>query len=466
MQPNYYSKKIQATILNSIGANSFGQILGALYQVLSVPLYINAWNIPLYGQWLLLSTIPGYLAMCDIGLVSAAANEMTILVAKNRHQEALRVFQSIGAIIIFVSFLILLAVSALIFLMPSIFFDDRLIGTQDLSIIVICLSFYSILSLQEGLLNAGFRAGGLYTFSVWLGNIQRVLEVSCVLIALSLKASPAGISILMLLIKALSMLVYKISLSRKVSWLIFGFELIRWQEIRKVTQPALGFMAFPVANIIKNQGIITLIGAMLGVSEIVIFSSVRTICNTGLQLLKIVQHSFWPEVSVAFAKKNIQLIQKINVIICGLAFWLGFLMLIVITLFGNAILVNWTLGEIQVPVLFLLVMCLGNFASGIWSSGSTILMAINYHSRLAFYYLFSTAAILMIMLMLGSGAGLLEYAALSTSIELFLTFIVLRQTLPIVHQSFWAFAKDMMLFPVSIYQLTLNFKCTSRNTHK
>jgi hypothetical protein len=41
---------------------------------------------------------------------------------------------------------------------------------------------------------------------------------------------------------------------------------------------------------------------------------VRTICNSGLQILKIIQHSCWPEVSSAFAKKNIQLIQKMNVL--------------------------------------------------------------------------------------------------------------------------------------------------------
>ena len=100
MQPDHNSKKLQATILNSIGANSLGQVLGALYQILAVPLYINAWGVSLYGQWLLLSTIPGYLAMSDIGFVSAAANDMTILASKNQQHQALKVFQSIWALIL------------------------------------------------------------------------------------------------------------------------------------------------------------------------------------------------------------------------------------------------------------------------------------------------------------------------------------------------------------------------------
>ncbi len=461
MQPHHNSKNIQATILNSIGANSFGQILGLFYQILAVPLYINTWGISLYGQWLLLSTIPGYLAIGDIGFVSAAANDMTILTAKNQHYQALKVFQSIQAMILSISILVLMAIVGLILLMPSLFSQSRLIDAQDFSIIVFCLSAYSLLALQEGLLNAGFRAGRLFTFSLWLGNIQRIVEVGSILTALVFKWSPVEISILMLLIKVISLAICKICLSKRVPWIHFGFSHASWLEIRRLMQPAFSFMAFPAANAIKNQGTITLIGAMLGASEVVIFSSVRTICNSGLQLVKIIQHSCWPEVSSAFAKKNIQLIQKMNVLICGLAFWLGLLILFGLLLFGNTILTYWTLGEIQAPFLLLLVMCLGNFAAGIWSGGSTIMMAINHHSRLGIYYLLSTISMLSVVLFLGQRLGLLEYAAIASAIEIFLVIVVLGQTLSMIHQSFWVFTKDIITLPVYLINATLNSKLMS-----
>jgi O-antigen/teichoic acid export membrane protein len=462
VQSDHNSKKLQSTILNSIGANSFGQVLGAMYQILAVPLYINAWGVSLYGEWLLLSTIPGYLAMSDIGFVSAAANDMTILASKNQHHQALKVFQSIWAMILAISGVVLIGVLVLFLFMPSIFAQSSLIDEQDFSIIIFCLSAYSLLALKEGLLNAGFRAGGLYGFSVWLGNLQRIAEVGSILTALACQWSPVEIGILMLSVKGFSLAVYTFCLSRKVTWIHFGFHLTSWVEIRRIIHPALGFMAFPVANAIKNQGTITLIGVMLGVSEVVIFSSVRTICNAGLQLLKIVQHSFWPEVSTAFAKQNIQLIQKMNMLICGLAFWLGLLILFGLLLFGNTILIHWTLGKIQVPMLFLLVMCLGNFAAGIWSGGSTILMAINLHSRLGVYYLLSTVFMLVIVLLLGEHLSLLGYAALTAVTEIILAMIVLGQTLPLIHQSFWVFTKDIISLPKYFVQSTLNSKLISR----
>jgi len=355
----------------------------------------------------------------------------------------------------------LMTIVGLILLMPSLFSQSSLIGTQDLSIIVFCLSAYSLLALQEGLLNAGFRASGLFTFSLWLGNIQRIVEVGSILSALVFKWSAVEISILMLVIKSISLTVSKIYLSKRVPWIHFGFNHVSWLEIRRLMQPAFGFMAFPAANAIKNQGTITLIGATLGASEVVIFSSVRTICNAGLQLLKIVQHSFWPEFSSAFAKKNIQLIQKMNMLICGLAFWLGLLLLLGLLIFGNTILTYWTLGKIQAPFLFLLVMSLGNFAAGIWSGGSTILMAINHHSRLGVYYLLSTTIMLLVVVLFGHKLGLLEYAALASTIEIFLAIIVLGQTLPMINQSFWIFTKGIITFPVYLANATLNSKLMS-----
>jgi len=462
VQSDHKSKKIYLAILNSIGANSFGQILGILYQILSLPLYIHAWGVPLYGQWLILSTIPGYLAMSDIGLVSAAANDMTILTSKNQHRQALKIFQSIWAVILVISILVLMVVIVLIIWAPSLFSQSNLIDTQGLSIIVFCLSMYSLLALQEGLLNAGFRAGGLFALSLWLGNIQRFVEVTSILTALACKWDPVAISILMLSVKAISLVGYKIYLSKKVPWISFGLSLISWPAIRKIIHPALGFMAFPVANAIKNQGIITMIGAMLGASEVVMFSSLRTICNSGLQLLKIVQHSFWPEVTSAFARQNIQLVQKMNVIICGLAFWLGLVILLGLLIFGNTVLTYWTLGEIQVSTWFLLVMCLGNFAAGIWSGGSTILMAINRHSRLGVYYLLSTVLMLLVVILLGRKISLLGYAALSSAIEIFLAIIVLSQTLPMVHQSFVVFIKDIIMLPKQTTQSALNSKLISK----
>lgn len=466
MEPNHNSNKLQASILNSIGANSFGQVLGLIYQILAVPLYINAWGISLYGQWLILNTIPGYLALSDFGFVSAAANDMSILTSKNQHQQALKVFQSIWAIILIISILVLIVVVALILFLPSIFAQSSMIDAQELSTIIFCLSAYSLLALQEGLLNSGFRAGGLFTFSLWLGNIQRALEVVLILIALLCKWSPAQISLLMLAVKAISFVTFTIFLSKRVPWIRFGFALVSMQEVRRIMRPAMGFMAFPVANAIKTQGIITLIGILLGATEVVIFSSIRTICNAGQQLLKIVQHSFWPEMSSAYGRQNIELIQRMNVLICGLAFWMGLVNLFLLVIFGNMILFHWTLGKIQAPILLLLVMCLGNFAAGIWSGGSTILMAINQHSRLGAHYLFLTSILALIVFFFGHLFDLLGYVALFSAMEIFLAIVVLSQTMPLINQSFLEFTKDVVKLPIHLAHLALNSKFISNSLRK
>ena len=48
-------------------------------------------------------TIPGYLAISDIGFGTAGTNEMTILVGAQKKEKALSVFQSVSVFIFFSS---------------------------------------------------------------------------------------------------------------------------------------------------------------------------------------------------------------------------------------------------------------------------------------------------------------------------------------------------------------------------
>jgi len=89
------------------------------------------------------------------------------------------------------------------------------------------------------------------------------------------------------------------------------------------------------------------------------------------------------------------------------------------------------------------------------------MMAINHHSRLGIYYLLSTISMLSVVLFLGQRLGLLEYAAIASAIEIFLVIVVLGQTLPMIHQSFWVFTKDIITLPAYLTNATLNSKLIS-----
>ncbi|MEI8158789.1 MAG: hypothetical protein WCH60_18160 [Burkholderiales bacterium] len=66
---------LKVKLLRNLGANPYGQLITIAIQLVSVPLYLHYWGVALYGEWLILSAIPAYLALSDIGFVSVALRE-------------------------------------------------------------------------------------------------------------------------------------------------------------------------------------------------------------------------------------------------------------------------------------------------------------------------------------------------------------------------------------------------------
>ena len=89
---------VRRRLAAGFGVNIFSRGVATLIQVLSVPIFLRHWGIDLYGEWLLLNSVPSYFALSDVGFGSTAGNEMTMLMAAGRQDEALDVFQSVLAL--------------------------------------------------------------------------------------------------------------------------------------------------------------------------------------------------------------------------------------------------------------------------------------------------------------------------------------------------------------------------------
>ena len=81
-------------IISGFGSNLFGQLVTILIQILSLPIFLYYWDMSTYGSWLVLSALPSFLSMADVGMVQAAGNKMTMAMGRGEVAEANRIFQS------------------------------------------------------------------------------------------------------------------------------------------------------------------------------------------------------------------------------------------------------------------------------------------------------------------------------------------------------------------------------------
>ena len=64
-------------LIQGIGANFLAQIINLASRVLLVPLFLTAWGVKVYGEWLLLSSMVAYLSLTDLGGQLYIVNRLT-----------------------------------------------------------------------------------------------------------------------------------------------------------------------------------------------------------------------------------------------------------------------------------------------------------------------------------------------------------------------------------------------------
>ena len=66
--------QLHGRVRMAFGANSFGFEVRILIQMLQVSLFLRMWSPAKYGEWVILSILPAYLALSDLGTSNAGAN--------------------------------------------------------------------------------------------------------------------------------------------------------------------------------------------------------------------------------------------------------------------------------------------------------------------------------------------------------------------------------------------------------
>ena len=83
-------------------------------------------------------------------------------------------------------------------------------------------------------------------------------------------------------INALGTLLLWLALKHEVPWIRFGFEHARWASLRRLAGPSISFMAMPIGNAINLQGMLLVVGHVLGPVAVVIFATARTVSRTAI----------------------------------------------------------------------------------------------------------------------------------------------------------------------------------------
>lgn len=441
---------LKRRLIAGFGAGTFGRILTLVVQVVGVPIFLIHWGTALYGEWILLNTIPAYFGLSDIGFGSVAGNEMTMLVAAGKKDEALNVFQSVWILTTVISILVGMLLLAGIWVVPL----DRWIHVRNLSehqvrIIVLLLGLSVLASMQETLFQGAFRCVGKYPFGTFAKSLLSFGSFAASTVAVIFGTRPVGVALVYLIANGIGTLVLWLLLKREIPWIEFGIRHASWSVIRSLTSPAISFMSFPIGNAITLQGILVVIGSVLGPASVVVFSTARTISRSANQVMQLINTSVWPEVSAAFGTRNLALARKLHSTACQISIFLCLALSVGLAVFGNILWKTWTVGKVATDPILLDIMLLQLLISALWYTSSVIHMSINKHQGLAKITLFTSCLSLAIawLLMRIPSVGLRGAAAAMVVSDALTTVYVLKTSLRLLEESPSDFLRSMLKVP-------------------
>jgi O-antigen/teichoic acid export membrane protein len=237
---------------------------------------------------------------------------------------------------------------------------------------------------------------------------------------------------------------------RDIPWIEFGWRHARFAEIKRLAGPAFAFMGFPIGNALNLQGTLMAVQYAMGPASVGVFGTARTVSRFALQMVQMVNTTFWPEMSIAFGQKNAALTRTLHRRACQMALIIAVIVVTGMMTVGPWFLSHWTGGHVPPSRGLLSLLLLVVVFYALWSTSSTLLAAINRHQRLAAWYIFATSITCGLCYLLARKYGLYGAAVSLLVSELVMNIYVLPASLRIAHDTFGEFLASMVHYPASL----------------
>lgn len=357
-------------------------------QLLVLPLMLWLWGAEHYGVWLLVSTLPAYLTMSDLGFAQVSGNDMTMRVSRQDINGAVVVNQTAWLMNAYVSIFLLLvsAIFALLFPIAPVFNVPPRLG-EGVGLCAFLLACSVILSLTFGVVGSAMRAVGKHWLVISTHATARAFDA--LLLVGSAAAGGGLVSAAALMLSARVILFLTASSLFYRYYRQFRPSIARADRrlLREMIAPSLSYMSYTVSNSVNIQGTSIVVGIVLGPAAVVVVSSIRTLTGIGRMCASVVIHSLEPIFAHLAGvgaketqKKNFQLL--IGSALMGCAVY-GMGMFV----WGETFLAFWTRGVVVDQGGLFRLMVVSSITEIIWFTLQTPYVSTNRHSVFALYFL-------------------------------------------------------------------------------
>ncbi len=390
-------------------ANFLGKAWALLIQLVSIPVLTIHWGLDGYGAWLLLTTIPAYVAIADLGLTTAAGTALSMKVAAGDNEGALAIFQSAFAVLValFVAATSLAALAGVA--------CGALLGDPALGACLALMTVFTALSLLCQLAYSVYRATHRYILGTVFLDSLILVDGAVVVTTAMLGGGPTHAAAALVLCRAIGLAAYYIVLKRREPWVRLGWSHASLPVIQRLVRPSMSAFSLVVSSALSLQGVILAIGWAAGTSAVAVFGAARLITRIPLQLAGLVTRASMPELTRAQVAGHATPARRLLVANVAFAFLSTAPFVLVLTLFGPHLLQAISGGSLHAPpMLFLFLSVAAMFSAG-WTAAASPLVAVNQYRAFVPWYLAASVATVAVPVIFGTGAVIPAAAAMAVA---------------------------------------------------
>ena len=434
---------IGKAIAGNVLAGSLGRIINALTPLLLVPLMIRTWGLHQYGEWLILTAIPTYMMLSpDFGLMNAVVNQMAKATAEGKRKEAITLYRTSWLILTVMAVcfaLIGIAVASWVNWKP---FGVTLLSKNAAGIISLSL-VQIFLGQQLFLLTGIYRSARRNPRCGLLGSIGYAfyLLVGCTI--LILKGGPMVFVSANIVARIVFLGVFLFDIRRIMPDFTLSLRGVSVNAIRPYIVPGLGHATMPLVNALQSEGMVLVLGAILGPVSVAVFQTTRTAVNGAKSLSGLFASAVGVEIPALIGEGRMSAVRRLLVLniqttIAAVICWLSLL-----GVFGEPIFHLWLRSRAVYSASLTLLMLISMFPFALGSSFSLILQATNQIHRAVVLLLPAALASLIVSAVScrllgvnGAGLGLIVFETLTLLVMCYITSkytgVQLRATLAAV----------------------------------
>lgn len=428
-------------LTRNVAATLFAKGSAVLHRLAVVPVLLACLGTESYGQWLIVSAIPGWLSLSSFGLGYVAANSISMLASKGEVSAARSVYSTTLVVLLLLGIVGMAIFTVLICLWIAglVPFFTPTAGDTETPIALLLLAASVFSGFLADPLAARLRAAD--RSSDWIAWTAALpwLETASTITAVFIQPSIISLALATLASRlAYVALLWPVT-RRAHSDLYFVANAIDFPRVLPLLVKGLAFQAFPLGHAFYNQGMILVVSAALGPTAVVAFSTARTLARLGVTVLDIINHSAMPELTNLIGAgeySRAALVHRTTVAYSILAGVLAFTFSLTA---GPWLLHAWTLGEISMSHSLLGIFAASVLAHALWMASFVVPLAANRHEGLTIRFVAGAALSVLLCYPMARHFGLGGAAVSSVFLDALMIVPCLTLALAVTKETFRAF---------------------------